>query len=863
MRHLTFGQEEKTKFKICILVNEIRKDEIHKAYIKPYGLDPEDILVLNLHVDSKKKHTPVKEIKAYIQEELTPVLAEAEVEYLIVTNGDYFKTLTGKVNIDKTFGYMLDTKYGPWKVVYAPNYRAIFFDPVKVTSRISAGMYALTSWLNGTYVDPGVDIIKYRRDITTIEDAEFYLWALIKNPRPITVDIEAFSLKHFSAGIGSISFAWNKSEGMAIAVDIINDPEYNIKIRALLKDFFINYKEKLIFHKIDYDVTVLIFQLFMKDLLDNVGLLYGLSIMLRDWDCTRLITYLATNSCAGNDLRLKIQAQEYAGDYAVDEIKNIRAIPLPQLLQYNLVDALSTWFVYDKHYPRMIADNQLDVYENIFKPAMVDIIQMQLTGMPVDRTRVEEVRKILEIENERTINIMNQNLTVQELVYDMTEELVDQKNAEYKKKVIAFEDVEVEFNPNSGAQLIRLLYGRMGLPILVRTETGLPSTDADTLEALLNHTTNPKTLEFLQALIDYTAVSKILTTTIPALESAVIGPDGWSYLFGNFNLGGTVSGRLSSSDPNLQNLPAKEGYSKLIKSCFKAPEGWFFCGIDFNSLEDRISALTTKDPNKLKVYTDGYDGHALRAVAYFGEHMPDIDPTDVNSVNSVAKKGNKYEHYRQDSKVPTFALTYDGTWRTLMTGSGFSKEKALKVEAAYHELYQVSDKWVADKLDQACIDGFVTVAFGLRVRTPLLKQVVRGTSRTPYEAQAEGRTAGNALGQSWCLLNSRAASEFMNGVRTSEFKHSIKPCAQIHDAQYYLVKDEQAIVQYANDHVVKACQWQDHPDIWHDEVKLGGEFSIFWPDWSSECVLPNEATQTEINLAFKQHLAKLREKIPK
>src|SRR5690606_19651736 len=84
-------------------------------------------------------------------------------------------------------------------------------------------------------------------------------------------------------------------------------------------------------------------------------------------------------------------------------------------------------------------------------------------------------------------------------------------------------------------------------------------------------------------------------------------------------------GRLSSSNPNLQTIPANSKYGKLIKSCFRAPEGWLFVGLDFASLEDRISALTTKDTNKLKVYTDGFDGHSLRAQSYFSEQMPDIE----------------------------------------------------------------------------------------------------------------------------------------------------------------------------------------------------------------------------------------------
>jgi hypothetical protein len=96
------------------------------------------------------------------------------------------------------------------------------------------------------------------------------------------------------------------------------------------------------------------------------------------------------------------------------------------------------------------------------------------------------------------------------------------------------------------------------------------------------------------------------------------------YLYGNFNLGGTVSGRLSSNNPNLQQIPSGSTYAKLIKQCFVAPKGMLFVGADYASLEDRIDALLTKDTNKIKVYTDNFDGHSLRAHAYFGESMPDI-----------------------------------------------------------------------------------------------------------------------------------------------------------------------------------------------------------------------------------------------
>ena len=227
---------------------------------------------------------------------------------------------------------------------------------------------------------------------------------------------------------------------------------------------------------------------------------------------------------------------------------------------------------------------------------------------------------------------------------------------------------------------------------------------------------------------------------------------------------------------------------------------------------------------------------------------------DVAVINSIEYL---YKPLRQDSKAPTFALTYQGTFVTLMNNCGFSKEKAQMIVERYKELYEVSIKWVQDKLDEASQKGYVTAAFGLRVRTPLLKQVIRGTRKTPYEAEAEGRSAGNALGQSWCLLNNRASAEFMGGVRKSKYRHDIRPCAHIHDAQYMMIRDNIDAIAYTNEHLVKAVFWQEHPDIAHDEVKLGGELSIFWPDWSEEIVIPNHATKEEIFGAVDKHLESL------
>ena len=253
--------------------------------------------------------------------------------------------------------------------------------------------------------------------------------------------------------------------------------------------------------------------------------------------------------------------------------------------------------------------------------------------------------------------------------------------------------------------------------------------------------------KILKDIIQLTKISKIQNTFVKAFKEGYKYPDedNLTSLHGSFLLTGTKSGRLSSREPNMQNLPSTgTPLAKKVKECFVAPKGWIMVGADFDSLEDRISALTTKDTNKLKVYTDGYDGHCLRAYAYFGDQMPDIDPNSVDSINSIKKK---YPRFRQDSKVPTFLLTYDGTYHGIKKQCGFDEDKSLSIEKNYHTLYVESDEWKKERIKQAAQDGYVEVAFGLRLRTPLLKRTVLNTNKTPYEAQKEGRTAGNALGQ--------------------------------------------------------------------------------------------------------------------
>lgn len=601
MRYIT--SQDTGKYPIAILGHQIRREEMIKTYLLPYDLSMEDFIFLELHSAPGKKKTPAREIKEFIQQELQQVLDDAETQYIICTDSDYFKILTKEAKAEANLGYVCDSVWGKQKVIYTPSYRQVFYDPPVVKAKIAQGMDALLNHIRGQYAEPGQGIIEFEAYPDTPEKIKAWLDQLLEMNKPLAIDIESFGLKHYNASIGTITFCWSKTKGIAFNVDYepikgATEAPYgrisrNDIVRNLLREFFIKYTQRQMYHNISYDVYVLIYQLFMDNLIDTEGLLHGMDIMLRNWDCTKLITYLATNSCAGNHLSLKEQAQEYAGNYAQDDIKDIRLIPNEQLLRYNLIDGLCTWYTYEKHWDTLIADDQLDVYNNIFKPACEDIIQMQLTGMPINMETVNQVAEEMETDRNQALKTIRESKLMKNFTLMLRQEWVDDKNAKLKKKQVTLADCDIEFNPNSGPQLQKLLFDYIGLPVLGLTKSKQPATDGDTIKALRTHTQSEDVKELLNALIDYKLVDKIITSFIPAFRNAQPGPDGWHYLFGNLNLGGTVSGRLSASEPNLQTIPSGSKYAKKIKKCFEAPPSCYLPNRDkldtlIQSLKDTI-----------------------------------------------------------------------------------------------------------------------------------------------------------------------------------------------------------------------------------------------------------------------------------
>jgi DNA polymerase I len=304
---------------------------------------------------------------------------------------------------------------------------------------------------------------------------------------------------------------------------------------------------------------------------------------------------------------------------------------------------------------------------------------------------------------------------------------------------------------------------------------------------------------------------------------------------------------------NLQNLPSGSTFSKLIKACFISPPGWLFGGADFNALEAVCEALLSQDPNKQKIYTDGYDSHCFNTFHYFRDQLSGIIDT-VASINSIKKLFGKL---RQKSKAPTFALQYSGTWYTIMKSAGVSKEEAQSIENNYKETYKISLKWLKDFLDLAHDTGYIEGCFGLRIRTPLLKRALKSSYKMPREVAAERRSAGNAKTQSYGMLNSRAANEFMQRVWSSPYRLDIMPCAQIHDAAYFTWRDSIEVTTWVNKNLIECMQWQELPELQHEQIKLGAELDVYWPCWNDAMTLPNNIGKEEIVQLAAKHKYKL------
>ena len=654
MHHILFKENPSNEYNLAILVktSSFNKTSVYKHYVKDLVSVNQDNLIA-FSLEYKQSKPTASQMNEYLNT-LLPILASLKVSRLLVADSNYFKQLTKVKKVSSSYGYVLPCAVKGYEyidVVLSTDYKALIYKPELITN-IELASKVINNLYTNTYKVIGQDIIKQATYITEVSEVANTLSKLFNEPE-LTLDIETFSLKFYKAGIATIGFASSINTGVVIQCDYQGTDSFekridNQPVKYLLKEFFLAYKGKLVLHNANFDFKVLVYELFMDNLLDRKGMLHGIETLCKNFDDTKLITYLATNSCSGNNLSLKHNAHEFAGNYAQEDINDVTLIPTQDLMKYNLVDCLATWFVKDKYYPQMIQDNQLYVYETIMKPSVSVLLQMELVGVPIDMEKVKYAQTALQTIVDDAMQSINNHPLTQKALSNLLIKKYNKDYEERKSKAVFPNKIKPKdwdtfvennipvFNPNSNAQVSELIYNTIGLPVIDYTKTKLPAVGAKTLKKLLNHTTDDSIKALIEALRDFYQADKVNGTFIKAfVEHSILKDDGCYYLHGSFNIGGTVSGRLSSSSPNLQTIPSGSKFSKLIKDCFMAPKGWLLIGADFNALEARIGALLPKDPAKLIIYTDGYDSHSYATYGYWPEKFEYVRQANENEI--VAK----------------------------------------------------------------------------------------------------------------------------------------------------------------------------------------------------------------------------------
>ena len=574
MKHIIF--EQSSAYPVAILIKEggLSRPQLERYYVNPafeHGIENTDLIAFSASYQDNGK-APVGFIKEYLAE-LLPVLRDQGTKYLYVTDSAYYKVLTKNAKKSELYyGYVTPCAIEGFEdmfVVLGVNHQVLLYKP-QLMDKISGGFSSIIAHLMGKYEHPGSDIIEDAVYPTTFDEIKDQLDKL-HNESHITADIEAFSLSFFDAGIGTIAFGTSQTKGIAFSCDYAEtkdasgavhplcdvDPyEFhgfklqNKPVRALLKRFFETYKGCITWHRSAYDLKVLIYTLWMDNPLDMRGMLEGLEVMTRHFGDTKIIAYLALNSTTRSDYSLKSLAQEYAGSWAIEEIKDIRKIKLKTLLTYNTVDALCTYYVNNKYYPVMVGDKQEDIYKTMMLPSQKVLLQTELCGMPMDQKILDNLDNKLSTYVAKLMDDLAQSPVIQDVQLLLQQDEQRKANAKLKVKQHPLSHfANYKFNPNSVNHLQKLLFEYMELPALDFTDTGAPSTGGDVLEKLQNHTTNKDFLFIIETLISYSQVEKIVSSFLPAFKAGTVKADGMRWLHGSFNIGGTVSGRLSSSEP--------------------------------------------------------------------------------------------------------------------------------------------------------------------------------------------------------------------------------------------------------------------------------------------------------------------------
>jgi DNA polymerase-1 len=270
-----------------------------------------------------------------------------------------------------------------------------------------------------------------------------------------------------------------------------------------------------------------------------------------------------------------------------------------------------------------------------------------------------------------------------------------------------------EFNLDSPKQLQAILFDELGLKAKLKTPTGQPSTNEEALEAIAD------THELPRLILDYRTLAKLRSTYTDKLSGIVNPRTGRVHT--SYHQGSVATGRLSSSDPNLQNIPVRTEEGRRIRQAFVAPPGWVVLAADYSQVELRIMAHLSGDEGLLRAFHTGGDVHRATAAEVFG-----VPPEEITT------------NQRRAAKAINFGLMYGMSAFGLARALGIDRGEASDYMARYFARYPGVHAFMETTRERAHRDGYVETLFGRRLYLDNL------TSRNQNLRQGAERAAVNA-----------------------------------------------------------------------------------------------------------------------
>ena len=589
-----------------------------------------------------------------------------------------------------------------------------------------------SSWLKMLGTDMETVIVEDKPAIiesnyeTILTDQQFNQWLeRLINADLFAFDTETTSLDYSKAEIVGVSFAVTPGKAAYVPLahnyagvpDQLNRTEIMEKLRPLLEN---PYKAKL-GQNLKYDAHVLA----------N----HGITLLGIAHD-TMLESYVLNSTATKHNM--DDLAKEYLGvttihyeDVAGKGAKQIpfQEVTLEQAAPYAAEDADITLRLHQvlmaklQQHPAL-----LSLYSEIEIPLISVLTRIESNGVLIDTAMLAQ----------QSLELANHIVAIEQQAHDLAGHA---------------------FNLGSPKQIQDILYDQQKLPVLKKTPKGQPSTEESVLQELAIDYPLPKLI------LDHRSLSKLKSTYTDKLPQQV--DDKTGRIHTSYHQAVAATGRLSSSDPNLQNIPIRSEEGRKIRQAFIAPKGYKIVAADYSQIELRIMAHLSADAGLLKAFSEGQDIHRATAAEVFGV-APDQVTTDL----------------RRSAKAINFGLIYGMSSFGLAQQLGLSRSQAQSYIDLYFTRYPGVKNYMDSIREQAREQGYVETLFGRRLYLPEIK------SRNAARRQYAERTAINAPMQGTAADIIKRAM-----ISTDQWLFQDKPDAkmimQVHDELVFEAAEDQ------------------------------------------------------------------------